>query len=237
MISSLPLQRFGLPLAGKSTGAAGTAAAPGSTPPDPLDSVVTGVLPEGVSPSAAMDILQKARASAELERIQQGVTAAQARLAQAEATTVNPQDYVGKAMSAYGIWAMCMPPLGAMLILPHMGLTGVGAIVGMVGGMLVAPALALWGVRKSGESDAKQQEAVVEEQKARCRSEVQRLEQAAEGALRASMLRLWKEQQALQEARAADPNGCVTATDTTVKIGNVVVSRRLEQAQDPSSAR
>ena len=239
MISSLPLQHSGLPLTGNVTGAAlptGSAPAPGSPSSPPVDSVPTGLLPDGVSPSVAMDILQKAQDSAELKKIAQSLTAAQARLSKAEATTVDPRASISNAMSAYGVWAMCMPPLGAMLILPHMGLSGVGAVVGLVGGLLVAPALALWAVRKSGESDAKQQQAVVENQKGQCRSEVHSLEQSADGALRASMLGLWKEHQALQAARASDPNGAVTATETTVRLGNVVVSRRLEQGQEAPSA-
>lgn len=205
--------------------------APWSTPTPPaaetapLDAALPAQ-PPAMTVATAMGILEKAREQPECRAAVQAVQAARQQMQAAQTAQVDAQQYVGRSMSNWGIWAVCGVPMAAMIILSKSGLTGTAAIAGLVGGFLVAPAIALWLVKRHGLEQAKERQAELDRLRVACQDAVKRCEAAELQVMQMATDRLYKEEQARLATHPAPPAATVSASDTSVKIGNVTVSKR-----------
>lgn len=177
----------------------------------------------------AMELLEKVHQTPDYQRAHLVVADAQRQLDQLALQKVDEAAEVGRAMSQYGIFALCLPLMGSMFVLSKSGLTGTPALVGLVVGFIGVPALSMYLVRRLGKSRARDKQAEFDRAKDACQSQVASGTAQLQQAEATALARLWNER--LQEV-AKNPRqaGKVEQTEATVKLGQIVVPRRAESA-------
>lgn len=169
----------------------------------------------------AMEILDRARQTPEYLRTHAVATAAQRTYDLLSTQKVDVKAEVGRAQSQFGLFALCLPIFGSMIALSKSGLTGGGAIAGLVIGFIGVPALAFYLVNRYGKSRAAEKQAELDQQKSVAQSQLTAANQQMQQAEAKELARLWNER-AQHGARAV---GTIEQSEETVKLGNVVVPK------------
>jgi len=197
-------------------------AAPGA----PAAAQPTAPSDEGLGPREAMDVLERARKQPECVVAEQALAEARKRLQVADGAQVDQQAYINRSMSNFGCFALCGSLFASMFILSKSGLTGTGAMIGLAVGFLLVPATAMWLVKKHGMTQAKDKLRELEQTKTQCAADVNRRQGVYDNTLHSAVDRLYREAQANPDREKPDPNGSVSATETQVQLGGIVVNRR-----------
>lgn len=157
---------------------------------------------------------------------EQALAEARNRLQGAQTAQVDQQAYINRAISNFGCFALCGSLMASMFILSKSGLSGTPALVGLLVGFIAVPAAAIWLVKKHGMSQAKDKLRELEQAKTQCATDVSRRQGVYDTTLHAAVDRLYKETQANPDRQKPDPNAAVSATETQVQLGGIVVNRR-----------
>jgi hypothetical protein len=134
---------------------------------------------------------------------------------------VNAEAEMGRTMSQYGIFALCLPLVGSMVVLSKSGLTGTAAMIGMLVGFIGVPTASMLLVRQAGKARVREKQAEIDGQTAACKGQLETARSRMEQAEASALARLWNE----REAQGPREAGTIEKSDQTVKIGNVVVPR------------